>query len=1315
MGDEVHVTVNYYARVGYGHHIQSYCTHLLLKRPREPILLFWHAYGLILEGSYSEALLEMEPLQDHRELQVAVLAAMLYSHERSPSPDTDTIHTLRRRLETVDQNASERALVLAATLYWHLGGSTHIRNSYDLVTRVLRVQPQYTQAQCLLGWLCLGDTHIRHRVESDIPSVDWKTADKSLVHFAEVLSKGSNAEALMGRAFYHELKENYTEALADLSQVTILHAWFLPAVLEKARMGLLLRDFDLAHETSQQILQKDPNNIDGLRMAIHLHLCSDNNQSTAAGLLADLLRSIEQREPQNAYLCLEVVRSIARLAGRCRVLVLQKTMAIIERARQLNPKESAFVVELADQLFLLEDYKTALATYKSTANMDEVNMEAMYGAVQCLVVLGDFDDAEQQLEFLAEVSVSTGKSASLPYLMAQQCWRKQRNGLRCRDLLDESMGIQTKRMRHQHDFTFYADLNPNRRLGIAHLYMTISRYECMGPHVEENYSLLRAADILEQLIGLVPGLMDAHLMLARVFFLLADWEAAQRSIQSAIALDLGCSSAHLLLAQVLRSARSLPEMEHIGKESSYYTSRKHVETTDTDRVMVFLLLVEVHTQFGRFPEAAKAVEDAMAGFSGTPEEMRVVLSNCDLALCRGDVPAAIAMLSQIPRESNYYVQARIKLADVYLKHQHNRVLYSKCYTEITQLHPNAKTYMLLGEALMKVDEPEEAMRAFEVARKKSPLNATVSKKVGQALVASYEYRKAVEHYEDTLASNKESPDKLELLYDFGDLNFKLRNYKRSAEVLCELLANVDNGSMERSFKNGKMLMLCLKASLLLSKVQNVQGQQNSSQGTPEAINNRSKYLHHYKVMFKARDLFNNYLVELQGQHCDAIKEQKHVAADIYFQFAHVFFTYLSYTQGCEANNDADKAILLLNEALKCNPAHSAASVALAKILLARGDVGECEQRCAALLRENLFYDEAGDILVYLMIQRELYESAIMHYQQILERDPNHYSALSQLIRLFRRTGRLEEINQNLSNAEKATPAATFHAGLNFCKGLVALHSNKPYEAIMLLNTARTDYDWGKPALFVMVEIYLNIENNLGFEEGNLEGNTSPNDEAIKVAQKLLSESRNLEGNTVKQSVLECYASMATRHKDDVENALVKLQELSSQDSTLREKERVCTMLAIATGLTLLRQTAKAKNQLRAIDRMPYKWDDGDDFERAWLMLAYIHLQAGKQEASEELCKKCLKYNKECSKAWELLGWIMEKNHSYPEAVGFYENAWKCLKESSPAVGYRLAYMYLKDKRHIEAIIVCQKVLQISPNYPKIKKDILEKARVCVRA
>jgi hypothetical protein len=54
-------------------------------------------------------------------------------------------------------------------------------------------------------------------------------------------------------------------------------------------------------------------------------------------------------------------------------------------------------------------------------------------------------------------------------------------------------------------------------------------------------------------------------------------------------------------------------------------------------------------------------------------------------------------------------------------------------------------------------------------------------------------------------------------------------------------------------------------------------------------------------------------------------------------------------------------------------------------LLSRGEVGECEQRCAA-----------SDILVYLMIHRELYESAILHFQQLLDHNPNHYSALSQV-------------------------------------------------------------------------------------------------------------------------------------------------------------------------------------------------------------------------------------------------------------------------------------------------------------------------------
>jgi tetratricopeptide repeat protein 21B len=84
--------------------------------------------------------------------------------------------------------------------------------------------------------------------------------------------------------------------------------------------------------------------------------------------------------------------------------------------------------------------------------------------------------------------------------------------------------------------------------------------------------------------------------------------------------------------------------------------------------------------------------------------------------------------------------------------------------------------------------------------------------------------------------------------------------------------------------------------------------------------------------------------------------------------------------------------------------------------------------------------------------------------------------------------------------------------------------------------------------------------------------------------------------------------MATRQKHDIESALMRLQKIAREDTIGLEKEKISNMLAMATGLTMLKQVAKAKNQLRAIDRMPFKWDDADAFERAWLMLANIHMQ-----------------------------------------------------------------------------------------------------------
>ena len=48
------------------------------------------------------------------------------------------------------------------------------------------------------------------------------------------------------------------------------------------------------------------------------------------------------------------------------------------------------------------------------------------------------------------------------------------------------------------------------------------------------------------------------------------------------------------------------------------------------------------------------------------------------------------------------------------------------------------------------------------------------------------------------------------------------------------------------------------------------------------------------------------------------------------------------------------------------------------------------------------------------------------------------------------------------------------------------------------------------------------------------------------------------------------------------------------------------------------------------------------------------------------------------------------------------------------MGYRLSFNYLKARRYVEAINISQQVLELAPTYPKIRKEVLDKARSLLR-
>eukprot|EP00033_Pygsuia_biforma_P004885 GCRY01005355.1.p1 GENE.GCRY01005355.1~~GCRY01005355.1.p1 ORF type:complete len:202 (-),score=58.88 GCRY01005355.1:53-658(-) len=192
-------------------------------------------------------------------------------------------------------------------------------------------------------------------------------------------------------------------------------------------------------------------------------------------------------------------------------------------------------------------------------------------------------------------------------------------------------------------------------------------------------------------------------------------------------------------------------------------------------------------------------------------------------------------------------------------------------------------------------------------------------------------------------------------------------------------------------------------------------------------------------------------------------------------------------------------------------------------------------------------------------------------------------------------------------------------------------------------------------------------------------------------------------------VLECYCYMLRRQKPFYEKAIARLVDILQED-----KESVAALLALATAHILLKQTPKARNHLKRIAKMEYNPADGEDFERAWITLASLYIEKGKYGQAQELLKMSLKHNKSSGKAWELLGLIMEKEQAYRDAADNYEKAWAFGGENNPKVGYELAFNYLKAGRLVDAIDICHIVLRQFPDYPKIKKEILEKARKGIR-
>ena len=85
-------------------------------------------------------------------------------------------------------------------------------------------------------------------------------------------------------------------------------------------------------------------------------------------------------------------------------------------------------------------------------------------------------------------------------------------------------------------------------------------------------------------------------------------------------------------------------------------------------------------------------------------------------------------------------------------------------------------------------------------------------------------------------------------------------------------------------------------------------------------------------------------------------------------------------------------------------------------------------------------------------------------------------------------------------------------------------------------------------------------------------------------------------------MLEAYVLIVSKNRVNLEQAVQQLGAILSENAN-----DVRALLALATALMVLKQTPKARNQLKRIAKMPYNSELADQFVQSYLLLADIYI------------------------------------------------------------------------------------------------------------
>ncbi|UYV83543.1 TTC21B [Cordylochernes scorpioides] len=1261
----------------------------------DSISRFYLGVSLIQEGRLQEGIRELEQVRENKDVVLGSILALIYAHRKCKVVDQDTVMFLDSLLKESRKHPDDNALYYAGQFLFLI---EHYDKAKEYVDRLIKTST-LREGFILKGWQELMTNH----------------NNKKIIEFFE--NGGGHVDAILGQAKYYEKNKNYSRALDIINQLVVTYPNLLPALVEKMKLQLAMKDWSQTVDSITRILSAEESNLEAYKYSILHTICNEGDYEQGTKKFSDYYQILISQEPNNAFLYYDAARVFSRICER-NPDILQLCMTCAKKASSLDPTNLNYASELGFQALLADRYKESIEYYTIANKFNESSVSCLVGIILCQVLQGQLEAATQQLELLKEIHRSSGMSSELLFICGLLAHKQNKSSEEVLEYLSDCLALHS---------TTYDDLP----LGPKYLYFLNPDFLIRIAKLLFNYipnqpvtstpprAITCAQHALQPINSSCPGLREATFLMAKLKYLSGDFSGSQKLLSQILnknpdfseaqllsatlmmnqgnfqsagqTLDLALSFSfeirdkpqfHLIRAKIQKEQGNLEEaiktlkvgmvVAGIKASSGKKTPRnKYEETTLSDKVSLYLELAECHRKLGQHHEAAKIMQDAINDFQGTVEEVRITIANADLALSRGDTEQAISILRNVQPDQPYYLESREKMANIYLNHRKDPHLYAAVYKEVADKFPTPQSFLRLGDAYMSIQEPEQALDIYEQALKKNPKDSKLAQKIGQALIKTHWYERAVTYYKAAIKTG----GSIVLKYDLAKLLFHVKRY-REAEGL--VLSTLEADSIEES--SLATLQWQAKFLALLAKVQ-------------QSLKEEEKA---FASLQKAWEAQSRVMSRVNVEQPDSAEEQRKFAISVCQQLA----------EHCSRKRDFLRSMRYLKQALAFDENNTKLLLELANLEMIVNNLESARAHLTSILKDDKENNNATLMMAELMFRQEDLESSLFHFDQLLERKPNYYTALAKLIEVLRRLGKLEEVSGYLAKLEQKCPRYYQETGYHFCKGLHLWYTGANNAALKSLNKARNDPEWGCLAMRTMIEICCNFESQYTGGE-SFEENGEASEGAIRTAERLLVDLKNKPISDLDFRILSNFVLLAKKIKPDAEFALKEFMQILVED---KQRENLGAILGIAIAHMILKQSPRARNQLKRVAKNVWNFEDAEYLEKCWLLLAEIYIQSGKFDLASELIKKVIYHNKSCTRAYEYMGYVMEKEQSYKDAAEYYEIAWKQLNENNPVIGYKLAFNYLKAKRYVDAIDVSQAVLEKFPNYPKIEKEIFEKAK-----